>query len=234
MYRESNTGEKSRIQESVGAHIPALPTTSVLTGKAVDQYTKLFIDYQTTTDPNFGNFSVNPADLRFGYWGDATSLKKIEKQFKTNPEYLQDAKSQKFLALGESPWHKVISTSPAEPGLSRIMALSRTQLSAGGWSDLHPVMVLKALGCDNIIYITRKGEESRFAQAIFRRLTNANDQTVSDFYSMTNPQSSFMRSQQNATKIKCTDWNSFEAVKDLNGLIEESMRAPLINPPICQ
>jgi len=235
MYRESNTGGgKSRINESVGAHIPTLPTTSVLTGAAVDQFTKYFIEYQTNTDANFGDFSINPTDLRFGYWGDARSLQKVEAQFKTGAEYLQDAKSQKFLSLGQSPWLKVLSTSPAEPGLARITALSRTQLSAGGWSDLHPVMVLKALGCDNIIYVTRKGEESRFAQGIFRRLTKANEQTMSQFYSMTNPQSSILRSQKNATKIKCTDWNNFEAMTNLNGLIEESMRAPLIDTAVCE
>lgn len=234
MYRGANASGKSRISENVGAHIPAFPTTSVLTGAAVEQFTKLYVDYQTTTDQNFGDFSVNPSDLHFGYWGDLSALQKIEKQFKTVPEYMNDAKSQKFLSLGESAWLNVLSTSPAEPGLSRITALSRTQLSAGGWSDLHPVMVLKAYGCDNIIYVTRKGEESSFAQGVFRRLTNADDKTVSQFYSIANPQSSIMRSQKNAAKIKCTDWNSFDVAKDLNGLIEESMKAPLIDPPNCQ
>jgi hypothetical protein len=234
MYREAGAGAKSRVDENVGAHIPAFPTTSVLTGAAVEQFTKLYIDYQTTTDENFGDFSVNPDDLHFGYWGTSEGLAKIEKKFKTVSEYKNDKKSQKFMSLGESAWMNVISTSPAEPGLSRIQALSRTQLSAGGWSDLHPVLVLKAFGCDNIIYVTRKGEESKFAQGTFRRLTQADDKTMSQFYSIANPQSSIMRSQKNATKIKCTDWNSFEVTKDLNGLVEESMRAPLIDPPNCK
>lgn len=233
-YRQTNTRNKSRIHESVGAHIPALPTTSVLTGASVDQYTKLFIDYQTTTNPNFGDFQVNPSELRFGYWGDEASLQKIAQQFKSNPEFQQDPKSQKFLSLGNGPWLEVLSTSPAEPGLSRITALSRTMLSAGGWSDLHPVNVLKALGCENIIYVTRKGEESRFAQGVFRRLMNADDATMSAFYSMENSQSSIMRSQKNAAAIKCTDWNSFDVTKDLNGLVEEAMRAPMTSGPVCK
>lgn len=234
MYRDAGASGKNRVDENVGAYIPAFPTTSVLTGAAVEQFTNLYVDYQTATDDNFGDFSVNPDDLHFGYWGTNDGLAKIENQFKTVPEYKNDKKSQKFMSLGESAWMNVISTSPAEPGLSRIQALSRTQLSAGGWSDLHPVLVLKAFGCDNIIYVTRKGEESKFAQGTFRRLTQADDKTMSQFYSITNPQSSIMLSQRNATKIKCTDWNSFDVTKDLNGLVEESMRAPLIDPPNCK
>jgi len=233
-YRNSATSTKSRANESVGAHIPAFATTSVLSGSAVNQFTKLYVDYQTTVDPNFGDFTTDNANLRFGYWGDSAALSKIENKFNTDSEYKNDPKSQKFLSLGQTAWSQVLATSPAEPGLSRIVALSKTQLSAGGWSDLHPVMILKAFGCDNIIYVTRKGEESKFARGVFRRLVNANESVMSDFYSMTNPQSSIMRSQKNAAQIKCTDWNSFDVLKDINGLIEESMRAPMVKPPYCK
>lgn len=233
-YQSSNTKTNSRAAEAVGSHIPTFPTTSVLGGEAVDQFTKLYVDYQTNTNPNFGDFSVNPNDLRFGYWGQLQDLAKIESQFQSNSEYTHDAKSQKFLPLGPSPWSQVLTTSPAEPGLSRIVALTQNQLSAGGWSDLHPVMVLKAYGCNDIIYVTRKGDESVFAQGVFRRLTNSSEETLNEFYSMNNSQSSIMLSQKNASAIKCTNWNSFRVTSELNALVEEAMHAALIPPPYCK
>jgi hypothetical protein len=234
MYREANASGKDRVSELVGSYIPSFATTSVLTGKSVAQFTQLYIDYQTNSDPNFGDLSMNPQELRFGYWGLPSDLDKIEKIFRSEAEYEKDPKSQKFLSLGQAPWSHILSTSPAEPGLSRIVALSRTQLSAGGWSDLHPVMVLKAYGCKEIIYVTRKGGESEFAQGVFQRLAGADANTLNKFYGPENPDSSMMRSQANATKIKCTDWNHFNVKTDMNGLIEDAMRAPLLDPPYCK
>ncbi|MGZ3797715.1 MAG: hypothetical protein ACXVB1_15195 [Pseudobdellovibrionaceae bacterium] len=234
MYRESKPTGKNRIDELVGSYIPSFATTSVLSGKAVEQFTQLYVDYQTTTDPQFGDFTINTEDLHFGYWGAPQDLSQIENKMKTGSEYKDDVKSQKFLSLGQAPWLNILSTSPAEPGLSRIVALSRTQLSAGGWSDLHPVMVLKAYGCDQIIYVTRKGGESPFAQAILQRLIKADAKTMDQFYGQDNPNSSMMRSQANATKIKCTNWNAFDVRSDINGLVEDALRAPLLDPPNCK
>ncbi|HEY8270346.1 MAG TPA: hypothetical protein VIG33_05615 [Pseudobdellovibrionaceae bacterium] len=234
MYREAKNSSQSRVNDLVGSHIPSFPTTSVLYGKAVEQFTQLYVDYQTNPDPNFGDFTVNPEELRFGYWGKPADLNAIENKIRTAAEYKDDAKSQKFLSLGQAPWLNVLSTSPAEPGLSHIVALSRTELSAGGWSDLHPVMVLKAYGCEKIIYLTRKGEESPFAQGVFQRLIKADEKTVEQFYGLENLNSSMMRSQANATQIKCTDWNHFDVRADMNGLVAEAMRAPLLDPPYCK
>ena len=53
------------------------------------------------------------------------------------------------------------------------MQKDRSKISMGGWSDLHPTMVLKSYsGCENkeIIYITRKGGESCFGQTLFSRV----------------------------------------------------------------
>lgn len=234
MYHKAKASGKSRIHELIGSHIPSFASTSVLTGSAVKQFARLAADYQTTTDTQFGDFSINFNELRFGYWGFQTDLDNIQNTLNFVAEYKRDAKSQKFLSLGQAPWLRILSTSPAEPGLSRIVALSRSQLSAGGWSDLHPVIVLKAYGCNQIIYVTRKGEESKFAQAVFKRLTRADEKTWSRFYDMANPNSSIMLSQKLATKIKCTDWDHFKVKDDINGLIEDAMRAPLLDPPYCK
>lgn len=238
MYRANTApadNRKSRVQELIGTHIPAYATTSVITGQAVEDFAQAFVEYQKNSDDNFADqFTMSQEDLRFGYWGENSALEKIEDTLARATEFKKDAKSQKFLSLGAVPWLEILSTSPAEPGLSRIVALNRQQLSAGGWSDLHPTLVLKAHGCEEIIYITRKGEESEFAQGIFRRLTKADQATWSRFYDMNNPESSIMRSQRAADKIKCTNWNQFNVLKDMNGLIEEAMSAPLINPPHCR
>ncbi|MBT4792994.1 MAG: hypothetical protein HON90_15565 [Halobacteriovoraceae bacterium] len=47
--------------------------------------------------------------------------------------------------------------------------------SAGGWNDLHPTIVLKANGCEDILYLTRQDGESVFGQQIFIRLTGYTD-----------------------------------------------------------
>lgn len=238
MYRDAESNDqdkKNRIEEMIGSHIPSFATTSVITGEAVGQYADLFVAYQKNADENFGDqFSMKQENLSFGYWGQESDLENVANKFANNEDFKNDAKSQKFLSLGTVPWIQVLATSPAEPGLSRIVALNREQLSAGGWSDLHPTLILKAHGCENIIYVTRKGEESLFAQGVFKRLTNASQDTSSQFYNMDNPQSSMHRSYKAANKIKCTDWNQYDVRKDMNGLIEEAMNAPMINPPYCR
>jgi hypothetical protein len=238
MYRAADTGaadRKSRVDELVGSHIPAYATTSVLTGAAVEKYSQMFVEYQKNADENFGDqLTISQDDLKFGYWGQEADLANVANKFSSESLYKNDAKSQKFLSLGEAPWSDVLAMSPAEPGLSRIVAINREQLSAGGWSDLHPTLILKAHGCENIIYVTRKGEESKFAQGIFKRLTLADDQTWSQFYDMNNSQSSISRSYQNATQIKCTSWDLFDVKKDMNGLVEEAMHAPLVKGGACK
>jgi len=238
MYRAADTGaadRQSRADELVGSHIPAYATTSVLTGEAVEKYSQLYVEYQKNADENFGDqLTMSQDNLKFGYWGQEADLANVASKFSSESLYKNDAKSQKFLSLGSTPWSEVLATSPAEPGLSRIVAINQQQLSAGGWSDLHPTLILKAHGCENIIYVTRKGEESKFAQGVFKRLTNADEQTSRQFFDMNNSQSSISRSYQNATQIKCTNWDKFDVKKDMNGLVEEAMQAPLINPPNCK
>lgn len=265
MYRSAETSDgkiQNRIDEMIGSHIPSFATTSVITGAAVKRYATLFNAYQTNEDPNFGDqLLMSQDELRFGYWGQKKDLQNIENIFSVKPEFKNDPKSQKFLSLGTSAWSQVLAMSPAEPGLSRIVTINQKQLSAGGWSDLHPTLILKAHGCENIIYLTRKGGESMFAQGVFKRLTNADgfnwnewqglspeakarknamgnasdtQSTWSQLYNMANSQSSMFRSYSNATQIKCTDWDHFDVKKDLAGLVEEAMHAPLINPPDCR
>ncbi|MBX3022054.1 MAG: hypothetical protein KF799_10290 [Bdellovibrionales bacterium] len=169
---------KNFAAELVGQSISSFPTTAVLTGNAVIETAAAFERYQEELNPKFGlSFKVStPQELRFGYWGDEGDLRRVE-----NSLVRDDEKSRRFLALGRAPWAEILGLSPAEPGLSPLRAFSHGKqnfVSAGGWSDLHPVKVLKAAGCESVVYITRRGGESLFAQGVAKRLLSIDPQDV--------------------------------------------------------
>lgn len=240
----------------LGSPIKAFPTTAVLADSAATQAETALAQYPEKMDAHFGkDFKItNPEDIHFGYWGESQDLLNIAA--KLNPS---DEKSRRFLALGSATWKQVLSLSPAEPGLSPIKKFSangKTYYSAGGWSDLHPVSVLKASGCENIVYITRQGGESLFAQGVAKRLlnldrdwtllttstpeesaanhklNNAGDPTAdpkglwSKLYNLANPASSINNSLSQASAVLCTNWDAFDVAKDLVGLVEDSYRSP--------
>lgn len=264
-YREARaqeTDSHSRIYEPIGAHLATFPTTSVITGDAVQKYQEQKAQFALATESDFGSdFLVDQSELRFGYWGKEENLKQVAEQFQSNLIYQNDAKSQKFISLGDAPWLQALSTSPAEPGLASILSLDSNKLSAGGWSDLHPTLILQAHGCQNIIYISRKGGESFFAHGVIKKLTdipgfewddyaglssderyllNAEGQIHdvgvaasewSKLYNMANPQSSIRRSMRAASKVVCTDWDRHNSRVDMNAMIEEAMNAVSIKAP---
>lgn len=262
-YRSASIQEGSesrRINENIGSHLATFPSTSVLTGDAVGLYEQARQQFLLNTDPDFGrDFKVHDQDLRFGYWGSEEALKNIEQNFTEGLLYKADAKSQRFLSLGNSTWLEALSASPAEPGLSRAVELPQKRISTGGWSDLHPTLILQAHGCQDIVYITRRGGESFFAQGVMKKLTDysgfefsaldglsaeqryqlnangnpedigANASDWSKLYNMANPQSSLRRSIRSASKILCTDWDRTNSRQDINKMIEEAMVAPIIS-----
>lgn len=238
----------------VGYVIPTLPTTSVLVKSAAAQALEAMKQYHTKLDPAFGaSFQLkNTDDVRFGYWGNPETLERIEKNLSA-----RDEKSRRFYKLGTAQWKEVLSLSPAEPGLSRMKAFKNqgeTLVSAGGWSDLHPVLVLKAAGCENVIYVSRQGGDSIFGQGVAKRLLNLDrdwsvletstpeaskrngllnnqgdrsDQTSlwSRLYNLGNTSSSYNESLRQASAILCTNWNDFDVKTQLVQLIEDSYRA---------
>jgi hypothetical protein len=244
--------------QKIGGNITLYPTTSVLVGKAAAEFHEARKKYHDAMDPHFGkNFKIsNPEEIRFGYWGNPDDLRRIQKNL--NPA---DEKSRRFMPLGNATWQTVLSLSPAEPGLSnlkdfQIAGRSEILVSAGGWSDLHPVLVLKAAGCDNVVYLTRTNGESIFAQGVAKRLMSldrswnyldpSNPETTkindagdskdmtslwSRLYNLGNPKSSVNVSISNASAVLCTNWNAFDAKKDLVGIVEDSYHSSFwINP----
>ncbi|MBT4723189.1 hypothetical protein HOB30_05515 [Candidatus Falkowbacteria bacterium] len=117
---------------------------------------------------------------------------------------------------------------------SGVVPFREGMLSAGGWNDLHPTLVLKASGCEDILYLTRQDGESVFGQQIFIRLTGYTDKISfwkeisknnrsgwrdlsaeeenspwNRLYNLANPSSSFNISIKQASAVYCTDWNKY-------------------------
>ncbi len=262
-YRDvtEKDGSKSvRIQELIGSKLAAFPTTAVLTGNAVIKYRKAREEFRFTQNLNFGrDFQVEEEDIHFGYWGDKYKLREIENNLRYGSLTRNDKKSKKFLSLGSRSWLEALSTSPAEPGLSALIDLNHEFISAGGWSDLHPTLILRAHGCEDIVYLTRRGGESLFAQGVMKRLSNYegfeftdwmnltpsqtyqenargnfSDQgsyasSWSQLYNMANAHSSLRLSMKAASSIVCSNWDNFDPRKQLNALVANSFRAPWLN-----
>ncbi len=125
--------------------------------------------------------------------------------------------------------------------------------SAGGWSDLHPVLTLKAKGCEDVVYLTRQNGESVFGQQVFIRLTGYTEKIrfwkdIGDgnrvgwinltedeenspwnrLYNLMNPKASFNKSISEATAIYCTNWDHYNLFKgEVKELVHDAYNAPV-------
>lgn len=208
----------SRIDDPVGGHLRALISTSVLEGEAVIGWQRARDDYRAARpvawQPRF-------EDVRFGYWGRGADLARVA----ANPRGFDDLKTRKMTSLGEATWREVISYSPAEPGLSRALELPDGRVSAGGWSDLQPVLVLANLGCEEIVYVTRRGGASNFLDGI-TRLLGIGDGDRWALYDLANHDGSYQRSLAEADAVWCTDWDTPPTL-DVPALIADGYHAPV-------
>lgn len=247
---------KTELQKA-GTKIPVFPSTAILVDDEVERYKAAFSEYMSSRDSRFGiKYKVQNTDqLLFAYWGNKKSLDAIKTRLDMSIE-----KNKKFYSLGEGSWAEILSLSPAEPGLANLQLFTKDNInyvSAGGWSDLAPTLVLKAHGCENIVYLSRQGGESLFAQGVAKRLLNldinwgkldtSNDAVSkmnsvqndlgdpldmnsywSKLYNVANPNSSLRQSLAAANVILCTDWNNHDPKKDLVGAIDSSYRSPFV------
>lgn len=266
--REYNNFAKFRI----GTAIASFPQTTVLVSSAYEDARKIYEDYHKALDRDVAKrFHIsNSDDVKFGYWGRPDLLRQIERNLNTpftdalgrRMDFSNDGKSRRFLALGNesSLWIDALALSPAEPGLAAILPMNtrgnniRTHgvdaYSAGGWSDLHPVLILKAAGCERVVYVTRKGGESFFGQGVAKRLLNLerdwsllsskNPVTgtqnrkmnksgdLSDLsspwsmlYNLGNPLSSFSLSLSTADAVLCTNWDNYSFATQLREMVDD-------------
>ena len=219
----ANPPAKSRIDDRVDLATPLtkLISTSVLEGEAAKAYKTARTEYLAGKYPE-GNIAFTPpfADIKFGYWGRAADLEKV----RSNPRKFPDLKTEKFTALGGGSWREVLTASPAEPGLSRFVELPDGRISAGGWSDLAPVLVLKNAGCQKVIYVTREGDESGFATKIAKNV-GMDKPSWEKLYDLSG-QSSYTKSVTEADGVWCTNWNSFGDLQQKEMALD-SFQAPL-------
>lgn len=219
--RSSTVSYPSRITEDVGVHLATLVSTSVLTGDAVEAFKGARTTY--LKGEAVADIDIAWQDVQFGYWGNEADLAAVEA---TDPRNSEDAKTAKFLSLGQTTWQEALKYSPAEPGLARAQELD-SRVSAGGWSDLQPVQVLKAMGCEKVIYVTRTDEESGFATGVARHFGLSDDDNR-DLFDLSNEISSFSQSLAQADAIWCTDWNTPES-KEIVRITLDAYNAPMIS-----
>lgn len=218
-------GYASRIDDRIGeGGIPLrkLVTTAVLEGDAKTRYEQALSSYVTGTYPT-GQVPFEPSfdDVRFGYWGSDADLAKL----RGAAEGAEDLKTKKMSSLGNATWREILSSSPAEPGLSRFVRLQDGRYSAGGWSDLAPTLALENIGCQNVVYVTREGDESKFAVAIAKHAGMSESQWK-ELYDLSNPASSYSRSVAKADAVWCTRWNDF-GLSTMNDAVLDSYGAPM-------
>jgi hypothetical protein len=215
----------SRIDERAGdpkSPLHKLVSTAVLEREAVIKYKAARARY-VTGEIATGSIPFDPAfsDVSFGYWGSDADLAKV----KANGARFDDLKTQKFSSLGNAPWREILAASPAEPGLSRFVELSDGRFSAGGWSDLAPALVLKNLGCEHVVYVTREGDESGFATKIAKN-AGMSESDWKNLYDLSNEASSYSRSVAAADGVWCTNWNAFTDAQ-MSAEVLDAWSAPL-------
>lgn len=212
----------SRIADPVAAFLPMLVSDSVITGaESMKKYAESRQQYLNNAYTNDHiDFAIDFNSVRFGYWGRPEDLETAG----SDPLGFKDAKSAKFLALGQPSWSEVLRLSPAEPGLANFQKMADDQLSAGGWSDLEPVSVLKSIGCEHVVYISRQGNESSFAIGVAHHLgmTAEQEKALYDLESSIPDSSqgvgsSFALALREASAVWCTNWNAIGGT-DIAGL----------------
>lgn len=214
----SEASYPSRIDDEVGAFLPALVSTSLLEGETASMWRGALESYRSgatiTWTPSFD-------DVKVGYFGLDADLDRV---LDNRRKYL-DLKTSKATAIRGATWAVALATSPAEPGLARGIELEDGRVSIGGWPDLYPVQALKNLGCDEVLYVTREGGMiGSFADQVASHLGMAEAERQALF--SLGDDSSFTEALVEADAVWCTDWD-LPATSDVQGVMSNAWNAPL-------
>lgn len=207
----------SRAKDQIGAYLPALVTTSVVTGQSGAEIAWAQSQYALGEEVEM---ALDYDDVRFGYWGDPADLAAIA----ANPQGYQDEKTKRFMPLGAATYERALSYSPAEPGLASVRPLSGEIYSVGGWPDHVPAPALKNMGCDRVILVTRQGAERGFRVELSRALgmTDAQEMALYDL----GGDSAVTRSLEAADGVWCTDFDSYGPDR-MTEIMSDGYNAPL-------
>lgn len=225
-----------RLDDVMGSEILAIATSAYVEGNdSVQAFEASLKRYRQGQDPAF---HIDFNTVKIGYWMPAQTQTTVNTAFEGR--FANDAKSQRahIFSPGVSPkWRAALERSLMEPGLSRLMRdPSQTALHAGGWSDLHPVQVLQAAGCQDVVYVTRRGEETGFV-SLPRPITEATQPhgmaelmgltaaQQKELYTWSNEQSSYSRAVDDAGGVWCSDWDT-AGPSEFKKMFELGYKAP--------
>jgi hypothetical protein len=230
------TFSKNRQDDKIGLRIPVVLASSVIKGKtAMNSFRSSLKRYRAGLAPDF---KINFDAVQFGYFVPPKLRQDFEKNL--SAAAANDKKLTRYYNINKTKsvtWNDVLRVSAMEPGLAAIKDSSvdgelfpnpgKHFGYAGGWTDLHPVQVLKAVGCDEVIYVTRRGEESSFITKSRKitdgtpssdrhgvaELLNLMNPDQQDLFLWDNPSSGYSKAVQQSAAIWCTDWNMATATE---------------------
>lgn len=229
---------KHRIDDLPGLATKSITITSVVKEpsaiKKLQDYEKLY----NASKPRRMDFNFD--DVRFGYWISRGLKQDLVDSWTRSSD---DRKAKKSISLGsKSTWRQILEKSPQEPSLGKYTTFEGNEhlagaLSLGGWADLHPVQILKAAGCRDVIYLTRRTDETVFISkgppfdgrkpSGLAEILGMDQAGFEGIYSLDNPRSAFSSALRAADGVWCTDWNKFSAFEQ-TGIAMDSWNAPLI------
>ena len=229
---------RARINDEVGKELRTIAHSMALKGPSADSYARALEGYlrgdSAGAEGDVTAFQPSFDDLVFGYWASPADTEKI-RTLPTSTRFV-DLKSKKLQPLGTRTWEYVLARSPAEPGIARLQPNldPDVKYTAGGWGDGMPVQVLKQLGCQNVLLVTRQDKATaNFARNLAAEF-GASAQQVNTLYDPTRPDGVSSASIAAADGVWCTDWDKPNG-NDAQGLSVEGYNAPLLsNAPIFQ
>lgn len=225
---ESNLPFLSRVDEPIGAHVPVIVSTSVTIDPEFIAGWKKSLENYWANRPL--DFKPDFSKIKMGYWGSRDDLAAIAE----NRQGFSDEKTRRFenLLMGRpgASWHEVLRTSPAEPGLAAAQLITDGALSFGGWSDLQPVLVLRNLGCKEVIFLThRSTADSPFSASVATQLGIDPDtkRKLFEYSDADGLVSSARLSYQQASGKWCTNWDALPSLP-APPLAKDAYEAPLV------
>ncbi len=262
-FSETYVNTSHVLDAKMGQGLGTLVTAGFVQGDSASVLRRSKAEFEMTFAEDAGDVVLSEKDIFFGYVGNEDRLRAVEKSFSDKPSpYLIADKSRRFKAMGHATWRMGLDISANEPGLGAYtekLFNGNKVLAIGGWTDLHPMPVLKASGCEKVVYVNRIGGDTIFGQGLAKRIFNFDnipwedldpyepnlsknqklnnngrpeDQTSlwSNMYNLANPNSSYAYSISLADAVVCTNWNNFDVTKQFSELIRDSYNAPIYNP----
>ncbi len=215
---------KSRLDQTLGQVMDSVILSAFVENdpnsatSAPQDFKAALTRYRNGDNPDY---SVDFNNVHFGYWTSEGWKAKLVAGIAQST----DAKTKKYRPVSQTvlTWRDIIPLSIMEPGLSRMIEVDTKRVFIGGWADLFPIQPLKAAGCDEVIYVSREGPESKFVSDRRPMTTTTPKVGVAELLNMTAPQqndlylaenadSSYMKGIAAADAVWCTNWDTIDSL----------------------